>query len=218
MTIAGSWEPLSLDLPICMPLWVQELYARYQSLLTVLYVCPFVSVCVDPSSHSGSCESPGPAQIPTSFPWAFVTQHPSQYSCEFFLSSNIPHPPSSSDLYACEISEWSGAPFKFNWTTTVDILKMIHWYSCAMFKHISQNVKLFLLQNKLPQSLFKVIMSYKKYYYVHVVFMFRTLHCVVVRSLLELVQFCLRFSGPSCSTLRLVPDTISEISFSSTCS
>lgn len=36
------------------------------------------------------------------------------------------------------------------------------------------------------------------------IFVFRTLHCAVVHFPPELVQFCLRFRGPSCSTLRLV--------------
>lgn len=32
MAIAGCWEPLSFDLPICMPLWLQQLYAWYHYL------------------------------------------------------------------------------------------------------------------------------------------------------------------------------------------
>lgn len=32
MARAGCWEPLSFDLPICMPLWLQQLYAWYHYL------------------------------------------------------------------------------------------------------------------------------------------------------------------------------------------
>ena len=54
MTIAGSWEPLSLDLPICMPLWVQELCARYPYLnVSHIFRTNFAGACSHNQSLAG---------------------------------------------------------------------------------------------------------------------------------------------------------------------
>ena len=47
ITTAGSQELLSLDLPICMPMCVEELYAWYRC----LHVSPISSPNFPPSSH-----------------------------------------------------------------------------------------------------------------------------------------------------------------------